>query len=107
MCVNQDGVPFMNPLVATPNNRCRMNPGILDAVVQCIYRRREYGVIPSLCILEGGNSLQEKERIRHASQNAERSSRHYASLQHDDRPPHKQLSKTNRLNYDLLISVAY
>ena len=61
-CVNQD-VSYMNRLVATPNNWRRMNPGTLDAVVQCIYCGREYGVISSLCILEGGNGLQEKEGI--------------------------------------------
>jgi len=68
----------------------------LEAVVQCIYCESEYGIISCLCTL-GVNSLQGNEGIRHASQNARRSSRHYASLRHDDRPSHKQLSKRNRL----------
>jgi hypothetical protein len=59
----------------------------LEAVVQSIYCESEYGVISSLCTLEGGYSLRGNEGIRHASQNATRSSRHYASLRHDDRPP--------------------
>ena len=70
---------------------------VLEGVIECIYYESKYGVILSLCTLEGGNSSQGNKGLRQASQNATRWSRHHASLRHDDRRSHKQLSKRNRL----------
>ena len=98
ICVNQDGVPFMNPLVATPNIWWR-NPGI--------QRFRNSGTVHLLrnwvrsnfisWHSERGNSLKEKEGIRHTSQYAR--DRVAITLRFNTAiVRHKQLSKRNRFS---------